>query len=65
MFFPNMDNVSKLQKYIGMSKKSIDLAIFSFTNDQLANEIIAAHKRGVTVRIITDDEAMKGIGADA
>jgi hypothetical protein len=31
----------------------------------LANEIIAAHKRGVTVRIITDDEAMKGIGADA
>lgn len=48
-----------------MSKKSIDLAIFSFTNDQLANEIIAAHKRGVIVRIITDDEAMKGIGADA
>ena len=48
-----------------MSKKSIDLAIFSFTNDQLANEIIAAHNRGVTVRIITDDEAMKGIGADA
>lgn len=48
-----------------MSKKSIDLAIFSFTNDQLANEIIAAHKRGVTVRIITDDESMKNIGADA
>jgi mitochondrial cardiolipin hydrolase len=31
----------------------------------LANEIIAAHKRGVTVRIITDDESMKNIGADA
>jgi|CryBogDrversion2_5_1035270.scaffolds.fasta_scaffold117112_1 hypothetical protein len=33
MFFPNMDNIVKLQKYIGMAKKSIDLAIFSFTND--------------------------------
>lgn len=48
-----------------MSKKSLDLCIFSFTNDDLANEIIAAHKRGVAVRIITDDEAMKGKGADA
>ena len=48
-----------------MAKRSIDLSIFSFTNDDLANEIIAAHKRGVTVRIITDDEAMKGKGADA
>jgi len=41
------------------------LSIFSFTNDDLANEIIAAHNRGVKVRIITDDEAMKGKGADA
>ena len=47
-----------------MAKKSLDLAIFSFTNDELANEILAAHKRGVKVRIITDDEAMKGKGAD-
>jgi hypothetical protein len=30
-----------------MAKKSIDLAIFSFTNDQLADEILAAHERGV------------------
>ena len=52
-------------KYISMAKRSIDLCIFSFTNDDLANEIIEAHKRGVKVRIITDDEAMKGKGADS
>ena len=63
-FFPNMDNVKKLKNYISKAKKSIDLAIFSFTNDDLANEILAAHNRGVKVRIITDDEAMKGKGAD-
>ena len=60
-----MDNVKKLVNYISKAKVSIDLSIFSFTNDDLANEIIAAHKRGVAVRIITDDEAMKGKGADA
>ena len=64
-FFPNMANIKKVQKYIQMAKKTLDLAIFSFTNDDLANEIKAAHERGVKVRIITDDEAMKGNGADA
>ena len=64
-FFPNMANIKKMVKYISMAKRSLDLCIFSFTNDDLANEIIAAHKRGVKVRIITDDEAMQGKGADA
>jgi len=50
--------------YIEKAKKSIDLAIFSFTNDDLANALLAAHARGVALRIITDDEAMKGKGAD-
>lgn len=59
-----MENVTRLKNYISKAKKSIDLAIFSFTNDVLANEILAAHERGVKVRIITDDEAMKGKGAD-
>ena len=35
-FFPNMQNIKRLQKYIQMAKKSIDLAIFSFTNDTAA-----------------------------
>jgi len=63
-FFPNMANVKKIVNYIAKAKRSIDLCVFSFTNDDLANEILAAHKRGVTVRIVTDDEAMKGKGAD-
>jgi mitochondrial cardiolipin hydrolase len=64
-FFPSKPNVARLCKYIGMAKKSIDLCIFSFTNDDLAGEIIKAHQRGCKVRIITDDESMKGKGADA
>lgn len=60
-----MQNVKRLQSYIKLAKKSIDLCIFSFTNDDLANEVKAAHQRGVKVRIVTDDEAMKGKGADS
>lgn len=63
-FFPNLNNVKKLAKYIAKAEKSIDLCIFSFSNDDLAREILNAHNRGVFVRIITDDEAMKNKGAD-
>lgn len=64
-FFPSFPNLKKVQKYIQIAKKSIDLCIFSYTNDDLSGEIMKAHERGVNVRIITDDEAMKGKGADA
>ena len=60
-----MKNIAKMVAYIKKAKKTLDLAIFSFTNDDLANAIIDAHKGSVTVRIITDDEAMKGKGADS
>lgn len=63
-FFPNMENIQKVKKYISMARKTLELCIFSFTNDVLADEILAAHQRGVVVRIISDDEAMKGKGAD-
>jgi phosphatidylserine/phosphatidylglycerophosphate/cardiolipin synthase-like enzyme len=64
-FFPNMKNIARVASYIKEAKTSIRLAIFSFTNDDLAKEILAAHERGVNVRLVTDDEAMKGKGADA
>jgi hypothetical protein len=38
-----MANIQRMKGYIDMAKKSIDLAIFSFTNDDLANAILAAH----------------------
>jgi mitochondrial cardiolipin hydrolase len=64
-FFPNPHNVHKMENYINRAKKSIDLSIFSFTHDVLYKAIVAAHKRGIKVRIISDDEAIKQPGADA
>ena len=33
---------------------TVDIAVYSITNLQIADAIIAAHRRGATVRIITD-----------
>jgi len=36
---------------------SIDAAFYDFNRDSIRDALIAAHNRGVTVRVITDDEA--------
>ena len=43
LFFPNKENIKVLADHIQTAKKTIDLCIFSFTNDDLANAIIYMH----------------------
>eukprot|EP00811_Abedinium_folium_P035020 NODE_7851_length_1544_cov_12.352152.p1 GENE.NODE_7851_length_1544_cov_12.352152~~NODE_7851_length_1544_cov_12.352152.p1 ORF type:complete len:379 (-),score=88.71 NODE_7851_length_1544_cov_12.352152:317-1453(-) len=44
--------------------KSLDVAVFSVTKDELTGALITARSRGVSVRIITDDEQMNHPGCD-
>lgn len=63
-FFPNLDNVNKLERYIKMAKKSLLICVFNFTNDVLARAVKHVHSQGVEVRVITDDECMTNRGND-
>jgi len=63
-FFPNMDNVKKLERYILMAKNSLLVCVFNLTNDVLANAVKRKHQEGVNVRVISDDECMKNQGND-
>jgi phosphatidylserine/phosphatidylglycerophosphate/cardiolipin synthase-like enzyme len=42
--------------HIRGAQESIDAAFYDFNRDSIRDELIAAHERGVTVRIVTDDE---------
>lgn len=64
MFFPCRSNEDVLTGMIYDSKKSLDICVFSITNDHIANAIYVSSQRGVKVRIITDDECMKQKGSD-
>ncbi len=46
------------------SIETLDLCIFTITDKELAAQILAAHKRGVKVRIITDDEKTIAKGSE-
>ena len=43
LFFPNKANIQVLVDHIHLARKTIDLCIFSFTNDDLADAIIYMH----------------------
>jgi hypothetical protein len=44
--------------------KTIDIAIFTLTNDKIAAAIIESFSRGIEVRVIADDECCKALGSD-
>ncbi|KAL5018209.1 hypothetical protein ScPMuIL_003931 [Solemya velum] len=50
------NSLSKLFEYLTKARKSLDVCVFVFTCSSLADILVEAHKKGVVVRVITDDE---------
>jgi phosphatidylserine/phosphatidylglycerophosphate/cardiolipin synthase-like enzyme len=48
---------------INSASLSIDLAIYGFNRDSIRDALIAAHNRGVVVRVVTDDEARENVAS--
>lgn len=44
---------------INSSKKNLDIAIYSITKSDIVNSVVNAKKRGVSIRIITDNAEAK------
>mmetsp|Transcript_19558 Transcript_19558/g.51842 ORF Transcript_19558/g.51842 Transcript_19558/m.51842 type:complete len:348 (-) Transcript_19558:14-1057(-) len=67
LFFPDRsgEHVERIRRMIGGARNRVWLAMFTLTDDVLSNELLRAHRRGVDVRIIVDDEQCSCLGADA
>ena len=64
MFFPHKTNIDDLASYIRRASKTLEICVFAFTNDKLADAIRFAFSKGVSCRLIVDDECAKFNGAD-
>ncbi len=60
---PNTTAVQRCLKLFRTAKKSIKVAMFTWTRTDFANELIQAAKRGVKVQTVIDRYAGKGAGA--
>ena len=59
-YFAPDDNLEDiLCQYIAREHEAIDIAVYSFTNKRIAQALIDAHKRGVTIRIVTDQYGIR------
>jgi len=63
-FSPGNEIKNEIIKLLGDSTSTVDLCVFTITDEELANQIIACYKRGVKVRIITDDEKINDRGSE-
>ncbi len=62
-FTPQQECRSKLIKLINETDKELKIAVFTLTNVEVSNAIIAAKKRGVDIKIILDNKMSVGRGS--
>ncbi|KAI3634924.1 hypothetical protein MIR68_007305 [Amoeboaphelidium protococcarum] len=63
-FFPSEQSFKALVGFLESARFTLDICVFTITDDDIARAILAAHKRGVRVRIISDGEQSKSLGSD-
>lgn len=61
-FTPGIECETNIIANINKSDK-IDIAVYSITNPAIVESILAAHKRGAQIRVITDRSQAKGKGS--
>jgi len=69
LFFPDTDksdgnNYEIFLQYLSSPKKTLDVCVFTITDDSAANILIDLHKKGIKVRVITDDDQSASTGSD-
>lgn len=63
-FAPHQDCAQRLRQLFGEAERSVEICVFTITDNSLARAILGAHRRGVAVRIVTDDEKIFDLGSD-
>lgn len=63
-FSPGDNCPSRIGGLFAAAKTSADVCVFTITDDRISNAIIEAHKRGIRVRVITDNEKAFDPGSD-
>ncbi len=63
-FSPGDACMQRLRALCAGAKKSLDICVFTISDDRLSRVILDAHKRGVVVRIISDNDKVYDDGND-
>ncbi|MFO0751529.1 MAG: phospholipase D-like domain-containing protein [Myxococcota bacterium] len=63
-FAPHQDVCGRVMRAFDEARASVDVCVFTITDDRIANALLAAHRRGVKIRIASDDMKSGDLGSD-
>lgn len=64
-FSPQADCPGRIRSFLAQAKSTVDICVFTITDDRLTSAVLEAHARGVEIRIITDNDKAADLGSDA
>ncbi|MEM7244854.1 MAG: phospholipase D-like domain-containing protein [Acidobacteriota bacterium] len=63
-FSPGNGPLEMIRDQLRRARQAIDICVFTITDDRISGEILRAHRRGVAVRIVSDDDKSLDKGSD-
>lgn len=63
-FSPGDDCLNRIRRLISEARYSLDICVFTITDNRIVERIIEAHNRGIKVRIISDNDKSFDLGSD-
>ena len=64
LFTPGDDCPRRIGNLLRQAQRKADICVFTITDDRISDEILAAHKRNVQIRILTDNDKSNDAGSD-
>lgn len=63
-FTPRHDGAGRIVRLFSEARRSVEVCVFTITDDRITSAMLAAHRRGVRVRVISDNEKSFDPGSD-
>lgn len=63
-FAPGDDCLRRLRELCLGAKRTIDVCVYTIADDRLCDALLDAHRRGIAVRILSDDHKVHDAGSD-
>ncbi len=64
-FSPGQHCPNRIIRLLGQAESSVDICVFTITDDRITSAILDAHDRHLKIRIITDNHKSEDLGSDA
>lgn len=63
-FSPGEDCLHRIRRLIGEAQRSLDICVFTITDNRIVHKLEEAMHRGVNIRVISDDLKSEDLGSD-